>query len=97
MEQFAPEGFNLGPVEEAHGSGSDSHRQGYGSQKRLFVSDGDHVVEGLLGERLAGEHPVGVRVLPFTAVELWFVGGRCSSDLGQNRAFLYITMGIVGV
>ncbi len=97
MEQLALESFNLGPIEEAHGGGGDSHRQDHGSQKRSFVLDRNHVVKSLLGERLAGEHRIGVGVSPFTAVELWFVGGRRASDFGQNQTLFYITMGIEGV
>jgi hypothetical protein len=60
LEQLAPERLDLGLIEEPHGSGGDGHGQGHGPQNPAPLSDGDHFVEGFLGERLAGEQQVGV-------------------------------------
>jgi hypothetical protein len=71
--------------------------QGYGSKKCLFVSDGNHFVESLLGEWLAGKDGIPVRVSPFPAMELRLLRGRRVPDFGQNWPLFHITMRIIGV
>jgi hypothetical protein len=68
LKQFATERLDLGPIEEPHGSGGDGHGQGHGPQNPASLSDGNHFVKGFLGERLADEQRVGVRISFLPAV-----------------------------
>jgi hypothetical protein len=62
LEQFAMERLDLGPVEEAHGSGGDGHGQGHGPQNPASLLDRNHFVKSFFGERLADEQRVSVRI-----------------------------------
>ncbi len=67
LEQLTSQVLNLGPVEEAHSSGSDCQGQCHGSEGPL-VSDGDHVVKGLLNERPAAEYGLLIEAFLFPAM-----------------------------
>ncbi len=83
-KKFTSEGLDLGPVEQAHRCGCDSHGQGYSPQERSFLPGGNHVVESLLRKRLAGEHRVDVGISLFTTVKFWSIGGAVLDDGGPE-------------
>jgi len=67
LEQLTSQVLYLGPVEKAHGGGGDCQGQCHGSEGPL-VSDVDHVVEGLLGERPTAEYGLLIEALLFPAM-----------------------------
>ena len=67
LEQLTSQVLDLGSIKEAHSSGSDGQGQRHGSEGSL-ASDGDHVVEGLLGERPAAEYGLLIEAPLFPAV-----------------------------